>query len=72
MWPDGASLVLGHFAGTKGPRLPGRNPAIQKIAWIFSFVQPVHHVPPQTFLMGKNQGGFPIKTVENDSVGKIF
>jgi len=27
MRPDGASLVLGPFAGTKGPRLPGRNPA---------------------------------------------
>jgi hypothetical protein len=28
---DGASMVLGPFAGTKGPRLPGRNPAIQNI-----------------------------------------
>jgi hypothetical protein len=27
MRPDGASLVLGPFAVTKGPRLPGRNPA---------------------------------------------
>ncbi len=27
----GASLVLGPFAKTKGPRLPGRNPATQKI-----------------------------------------
>ena len=27
MRPDGASLVLGPFAETKGPRLPGRNPA---------------------------------------------
>jgi hypothetical protein len=26
MWPGGASMVLGHFAETKGPRLPGRNP----------------------------------------------
>ena len=25
--PDGKSLVLGPFAETKGPRLPGRNPA---------------------------------------------
>ena len=27
MRPDGTSLVLGPFAVTKGPRLPGRNPA---------------------------------------------
>jgi hypothetical protein len=27
MRPDGASLVLDPFAVTKGPRLPGRNPA---------------------------------------------
>ncbi len=27
MRPDGTSLVLGPFAETKGPRLPGRNPA---------------------------------------------
>ncbi len=27
MRPDGASLVLGPFAETKGPRLPSRNPA---------------------------------------------
>ena len=31
MGPGGASLVLGPFAGTKGPRLPGRNPATQNI-----------------------------------------
>ncbi len=31
MRPDGASMVLGPFAGTKGPRLPGRNPATQNI-----------------------------------------
>jgi hypothetical protein len=31
MRPDGASLVLGPFAGTKGPRLPGRNPATPNI-----------------------------------------
>ena len=31
MRPDGASMVLGPFAETKGPRLPGRNPASQKI-----------------------------------------
>jgi len=30
MRPDGASLVLGPFAETKGPRLRGRNPATQK------------------------------------------
>ena len=29
--PDGASLVLGPFAETKGPRLPGRYPATPKI-----------------------------------------
>ncbi len=29
--PDGASMVLGTFAETKGPRLPGRNPATSKI-----------------------------------------
>jgi hypothetical protein len=33
MRPGGASLVLGPFAGTKGPRLPGRNPATQNITW---------------------------------------
>jgi len=27
MNPDGASMVLGPFAKTKGSRLPGRNPA---------------------------------------------
>ncbi len=31
MMPDGASLVLGPFAETKGPRLPGRNPATHNI-----------------------------------------
>jgi hypothetical protein len=36
MRPDGALRVLGPFAGTKGPRLPGRNPASQKSAWTFS------------------------------------
>jgi hypothetical protein len=25
--------LLGPFAGTKGPRLPGRNPATQEITW---------------------------------------
>ena len=30
MRPDGASLVLGPFAETKGPRPPGRNPAYHK------------------------------------------
>ncbi len=29
--PDGASMALGTFAETKGPRLPGRNPATSKI-----------------------------------------
>ena len=28
MRPNWASMVLGPFAETKGPRLPGRNPAI--------------------------------------------
>jgi hypothetical protein len=28
--PDGASMVLGPFAETKGPRLPGRNPAFKR------------------------------------------
>jgi hypothetical protein len=28
--PDGASLVLGPFAETKGPRLPVRKPETQK------------------------------------------
>ena len=50
-----ANMVLGHFAETKGPRPPGRNPAIQKIVWIF---------------MRKNQDGFPIKNVGNDRVGE--
>jgi len=27
------NMVLGPFAETKGPRLPGRNPAISLIAW---------------------------------------
>ncbi|GJL70234.1 MAG: hypothetical protein NPIRA06_28690 [Nitrospirales bacterium] len=31
--PDGASMVLGPFAETKGPRLSGRNPAPQNITW---------------------------------------
>jgi hypothetical protein len=31
--PGGASVVLGPFAKTKGPRLPGRNPATLRIAW---------------------------------------
>ncbi len=31
MRPDRASMVLGPCAETKGPRLPGRNPATQKI-----------------------------------------
>ena len=31
MRPDGASMVLVPFAGTKGLRLPGRNPAPQNI-----------------------------------------
>ncbi len=26
-------MVLGPFAETKGPRLPGRNPATQNITW---------------------------------------
>ncbi len=30
MWPDWASMVLATFAETKGPRLPGRNPATPK------------------------------------------
>ncbi len=34
MRPDVASLVLGPFAGTKGPPLPGRNPVPQYIMWI--------------------------------------
>ncbi len=34
MKPDGASMVLGPFAETKGPRLPGRNPATQNITLI--------------------------------------
>jgi len=32
MKPDGASMVFGPFAETKGPRLPGRNPAIPRKA----------------------------------------
>ncbi|HNP31149.1 MAG TPA: hypothetical protein PKK23_19035, partial [Nitrospirales bacterium] len=34
MRPDGASLVLGPFAETKGPRLPGRNPALPNITLV--------------------------------------
>ena len=30
MISEGASMVLGPFAKTKGPRLPGRNPAAQR------------------------------------------
>ena len=37
MRSDWTSMVLGPFAETKGPRLPGRNPATSKIAWTWSF-----------------------------------
>jgi hypothetical protein len=30
MWPNWASIVLGPFAETKGPRLPGRNPVCKQ------------------------------------------
>ena len=43
--PNRASLVLGPFAETKGPRLPGRNPAISKTDWTLYLVQYVRLVP---------------------------
>ena len=32
IWPSWVEMVLGPFAETKGHRLPGKNPAIQKNA----------------------------------------
>ena len=35
----GASMVLGHFVKTKGPRLSGPKPGISRIAKIFQLVK---------------------------------
>ena len=40
-----ATMVLGPFAETKGPRLPGRNPAIPKITWTLQLAQFMPHIP---------------------------
>jgi len=37
-------MVLGPFAETKGPRLPGRDPATSKTVWIWSFDKRVRRV----------------------------
>ena len=41
-------MVLGPFAETKGPRLPGRNPATQKILVIREFEKKIH-LPTNSF-----------------------
>jgi hypothetical protein len=59
MKPDGASMVLGPFAGTKGPRLPGRNPATQKITWAREWGNtPAMRSPAHTFYW-QTQRGIP-------------
>jgi len=64
MRPDGASLVLGHFAGTKGPRLPGRNPATQKIMLTQELGTQVQWVHLPIFFAGKLQDEFPINIIK--------
>jgi len=65
-------MVLGPFPERKGPRLPGRNPATQIIAWKLSFDKRVRGYPTINEMLGihKTQDGFPINNVGNDWMGK--
>jgi hypothetical protein len=65
MWPTWVKMVLGPFAETKGPRLPGRNPATQKITLIRELGDTrAIRSPASVFFTGKPQDGFPIHIVK--------
>jgi len=62
MGPDGASMVLATFVETKVARLPGRNPATQKITVKREFGKTrSNSFTDQRFSNGKSQDPFPIK-----------
>jgi hypothetical protein len=68
-------MVLAPFAGTKGARLPGRNPAIQKITVIRNSVKMRDSFTDQRSSTGKSQDAFPITMIllygQNHKFGMI-
>jgi hypothetical protein len=62
-------MVLGPFAETKGPRLPGRNPASQKISGTQYLITKYAMLQlPKVFKYKSD--GFWIENVENDGGGE--
>ena len=64
MRPGGASMVLGPFAETKGPRLPGRNPATQNLTLTPELGTPARCVYLPVLFPGNPQDGFLIHIVK--------
>jgi hypothetical protein len=61
MRPDWASVVLATFAGTKVARLPGRNPATQKIRVIREFgTKGATHSPTKASQLDNLKINYPI------------
>jgi hypothetical protein len=55
---------LGPFAGTKGPRLPGRNPATQNSMLTRELVTHVRGIHLLALFPGNPLDGFPIHIVK--------
>ncbi len=67
------TLVLGPFAETKGPPLPGRNPATPTIDWTLPLENHVRHVSNVSeFWTTQKQDGSPMKDVGDDKYDKTI
>ncbi len=72
MRPDRASMVLGPFAGTKGPRLPGRNPATSNITLTQELGTHLRGVNLPTFFRSNPQEGYSIHIVKLEGQNHKF